>query len=71
MFVSLNPVGVEKRGINLLGPASKALEGITLYDPNLAGYPHRWGMLKIPTKELKMSYYPAIGLGYTEISRGC
>jgi hypothetical protein len=33
--------------------------------------PANGGMWKIPTKESKMSDYPAILLGYTEISRGC
>jgi len=61
----------KKSGINRCSPASKALEespAMTRFSPAI---PTDGGMLKIPTKESKTSYYPAIGMGYTVISRGC
>jgi hypothetical protein len=67
-FLSVEVTGCfswsKKGGIKPWEHTSKQLEG-------KAFIPTDGGMSKKPTKESKMSDYPAIGLGYTVVSRGC
>ena len=60
----------KKTGIKRCSPASYECEESRLLSGFLPTVPTDGGMSKIPTKESKMSDYPAIRMGYTVISRG-